>query len=117
MAAAGGALYDAPSLASEGFIHCSTQSQVLPVARKFYAHQRGLVLLEIDPSRLTAALKWEAPSDSVSPAGVPQGESFPHVYGAINQDAVVKVWDFEPDENGEFRLPASMTPEESSKSG
>ena len=43
--------YTAPSLTSDGFIHCSTRSQVLPVAEKFYKGQTGLVILVIDPTR------------------------------------------------------------------
>ncbi|MFZ5885725.1 MAG: DUF952 domain-containing protein, partial [Chloroflexota bacterium] len=39
--------YIAPSLQTEGFIHCSTAAQILPVAEKFYKGQSGLVLLMI----------------------------------------------------------------------
>lgn len=95
--------YATPSLASDGFIHCSTAAQVLPVARQFYRGQRGLVLLVIDTRRLTPEVKWEraAPPDGVDVAG-----SFPHVYGRIALDAVVETLDFEPDGDGEFSLPA-----------
>ncbi len=106
-AAAAGA-YVAPSLASEGFIHCSTAAQVVPVAREFYGSQEGLVLLVIDPGLLTSALRWEPPSDGSVPAGVPAGASFPHIYGPINLNAVVQVLDFEPELNGQFRLPPSL---------
>ena len=101
--------YVAPSLAAEGFIHCSTAEQILPVARKFYGSQRGLVLLVIDPARLTSAMKWEAPADGLYPPGVRAGSKFPHVYGPINVEAVVQVLDFEADANGEFTLPAALT--------
>lgn len=40
----------------DGFIHCSTEDQVLPVAENFYRSKNGLVLLKIDPSRLTSPL-------------------------------------------------------------
>jgi uncharacterized protein (DUF952 family) len=102
-------MYASPSLASEGFIHCSTWSQVLPVARKFYRGQTGLVLLAIDPARVTAVLKWEPPSDGQPPEGVPYGDPFPHIYGPINTEAVVQVLDFGLDPNGEFSLPAAVT--------
>jgi len=45
--------YLTPSLAKEGFIHCSTRAQVLPVADKFYKGQSGLIVLGIDPARLS----------------------------------------------------------------
>ena len=102
--------YSAPSLAAEGFIHGSTIRQLLPVAAKFYKGQPGLVLLEIDPKRLASEVKWEQPSDGGPPPGVPDGESFPHIYGPINLDAVVQVLDFEPGENGEYSLPPSLNP-------
>ncbi len=100
--------YSSPSLESEGFIHASTLKQVLPVAAQYYQGQSGLVLLEIDPKRLTSQVKWEAPSGGTPPPGVPEGDAFPHIYGPINLDAVVQVIDFNPGENGEFSLPAGL---------
>jgi uncharacterized protein (DUF952 family) len=71
------------SLAEEGFIHCSSAKQWPVVRRAFYAGYPGnLVLLEIDPSRLTAPLVREV-GDPLT------GEEFPHVYGPLNLDAVV----------------------------
>jgi uncharacterized protein (DUF952 family) len=103
--------YTAPSLAVEGFIHCSTKSQVLPVAENFYKGQTGLILLVIDPSLLSSTLRWELPSERVpSPSGVAQGEKFPHIYGPLNSNAVVKVVDLESGINGKFQLPPSLNP-------
>jgi uncharacterized protein (DUF952 family) len=99
-----------PSLDTEGFIHASTLKQVLPVASSFYKGQSGLVLLEIDPKRLTSELRWEPPTGGGPPPGVPEGDAFPHIYGPINLDAIIQVLDFEPDENGEFLLPSSLNP-------
>ena len=97
--------YSAPSLSIEGFIHCSTLSQILPVAENFYKGKKGLVLLVIDPALLASALRWEAPFERILPSGISEGEKFPHVYGHINLNAVVKVVDFEESESGEFTLP------------
>jgi uncharacterized protein (DUF952 family) len=105
--------YTSPSLTSDGFIHCSTRAQVLPVAEKFYKGQTGLVLLVIDSTRLSSELKWEPPFDGAPPAGkmpapsagVPVSDIFPHVYGPINLDAVVQIIDFEPTAEGKFILP------------
>lgn len=75
--------YEAASLAIEGFIHCSTEIQVQGVLKRYFTGQQNLVKLTIDPSKLTAELKYElAPSVN---------EEFPHVYGTINLEAVVKV--------------------------
>jgi uncharacterized protein (DUF952 family) len=97
--------YRAESLAVEGFIHCSTSSQVLPVAENFYKGQHGLVLLAIEPTLLSSEMKWEPPFGGSPPPGVPEGDMFPHIYGPINLDAVAQVLDFEPDANSEFQIP------------
>ena len=91
--------YSAPSLATEGFIHCSTPEQVVAVAERFYAGQRGLVLLILDSKRIQAEVRYEAGTDKPD-------ESFPHVYGTINLDAITRVLDFEPDLTGNWILPA-----------
>ncbi len=98
--------YVAESLHTEGFIHCSTLAQILPVADKFYRGQTGLVLLMIEPALLSSTLKWEAPSGGTPPPGVPEGDPFPHIHGPINLDAVVNVMDFISDTNGDWALPA-----------
>jgi uncharacterized protein (DUF952 family) len=90
--------YVCPSLAAEGFIHCSKAEQVLATANRYYHGVQGLVLIEINPKKLSANLKYE--SGHIN-------EFFPHIYGPLNLDAVEKVLAFLPDANGEFtRMPA-----------
>ena len=73
--------YLAPSLETEGFIHCSEEQQVKGVLERYYKGKTDLVKLVIDTTRLKAELKYElAPSVK---------EEFPHVFGPINVDAVV----------------------------
>jgi uncharacterized protein (DUF952 family) len=78
--------YEAASLPVEGFIHASAdERQVQGVLQRYFAGQKNLVKLTIDPSKLTHELKWElAPSVN---------EEFPHIYGPLNLDAVVEVED------------------------
>ena len=97
--------YRAESLETEGFIHCSTESQVVPVAENFYKGQHDLLLLVIEPSLLSSDLKWEPPSGGTPPAGVPEGDLFPHIYGPINLDAVVQVFDLESNTDGKYSFP------------
>jgi uncharacterized protein (DUF952 family) len=101
LAAQGQGAYAADSLAGEGFIHCSRPSQVIRVANSLFQGQPDLVLLVIDPRRLTAELRWEPGSGAA-------GEAFPHVYGPIDLGAVVSALDFAPLPDGSFALPAGL---------
>ena len=104
--------YRATSLASQGFIHCSTASQMIPVANAFYRGQNDLVLLLIDPNRLTAELRWEPPDPPQGDENVLEieesGALFPHLYGPLNLDAVVRVMDFPSRADGSFLLPDAL---------
>ena len=98
--------YRAESLAIEGFIHCSTAEQAAPVANAFYTAQKRLILLVIDPEKLTSPLEWDPPAHPApesAPASL-HGE-FPHIYGALNLDAVIETRKFEPDSKGIFSFP------------
>ncbi|MFN8373456.1 MAG: DUF952 domain-containing protein [Anaerolineae bacterium] len=99
--------YRAESLATQGFIHNSTSEQVTRVANAIYRGQQGLVLLCIDRDKLNAELRFEPPDTKV-PAHHYTGELFPHLYGALNTDAVVNVLDFPPNEDGTFALPSGV---------
>jgi uncharacterized protein (DUF952 family) len=75
--------YVAPSLETEGFIHCSEVHQVDGVLQRYYQGKKDLLKLVIDIQKLSSQLKYElAPSVN---------ENFPHVYGPINLDAVIEV--------------------------
>jgi uncharacterized protein (DUF952 family) len=76
--------YQADSLVTEGFIHCSTAAQVESSGRRHFAGQAGLVVLTIDPDKLRWELRWE---DS-------HGEIFPHLYGPLDVEAVISVQTF-----------------------
>ena len=90
--------YRADSLNTEGFIHCSTRSQLIRTANKFFKNQTGLVLLFIDESKVKAEIKYESADNDL----------FPHIYGELNLGAVYQVIDFEPDAEGLFNLPGDI---------
>lgn len=70
------------TLEQEGFIHASREDQWRGVRTRFYADvPEELVLLEIDPERLTSPVVVEEVPGT--------DEKFPHIYGPINLDAVV----------------------------
>jgi ribosomal-protein-serine acetyltransferase len=99
--------YRHPSLDAEGFIHASTRDQILWVANRFYVGGSGLVILAIDPAKLTAELRRE-PADSKMPLEQDDLGLFPHIYGELNADAVLKVFDFPPQADGTFVLPDDL---------
>ncbi|MBP6178029.1 MAG: DUF952 domain-containing protein [Anaerolineales bacterium] len=101
--------YIAPSLNTEGFIHCSTERQVLHVANAFYAGRTDLVLLKLNEAQLKPELKWEPPAGPPAP-GISESDLFPHVFGPINLSAIASVVDFPPDSASEkFSLPQLLT--------
>ncbi len=101
--------YQTESLAIEGFIHCSQIFQILDVANAFYTGQKDLVILAIDPTRLAAQLKFEAPVHPRPSATAPTSDNnFPHIYGPLNYDAVEKEFDFPLNTLGKFDLPATL---------
>lgn len=97
--------YRAPSLDAEGFIHCSTEKQVVHVANAFYRGRNDLVLLVVDESKLEPELKWEPPAGPPA-AGISESDKFPHIFGPLNLSAVASVLDFVPDPtSGTFSIP------------
>lgn len=85
--------YRAPSLDSEGFIHFSRAHQVRGVLARFYADCGDLVLLVVDPRKLQAPLKYEAPADMSGARNAASASDglFPHLYGPLNGDAIIDV--------------------------
>jgi uncharacterized protein (DUF952 family) len=65
------------SLAEQGFIHCSFDDQVEPTASASYRGRDDVLLLEIEVGRLEARVQID--------------DGFPHIYGPLNRDAVVRV--------------------------
>lgn len=74
--------FTSPSLAVEGFIHACSRDQIPGVLDRYFKSKTNLVVLEIDEHKLGSELKYEAG---------PTGESFPHIYGLIERDAITAV--------------------------
>lgn len=72
-----------PSLADEGFVHCSWGRQVAGTVAKHFAGATDLLALRLDPTRLGGVPLVE--EDSYG-----SGQAFPHLYGPIPLDAVVE---------------------------
>lgn len=76
------ATYEASSLHTEGFIHLSEAHQVAGVLDRYYQQAADLLLLHVDPEKLTPELKYERATNN---------ELFPHLYGPIDKVAIMEV--------------------------
>lgn len=72
--------YAPPSLAAEGFVHCSFHPDVADTARAYFAGV-DVRVLRIDPRRVDAEIEI---------ADTPRGP-MPHVFGAIPSAAIAAV--------------------------
>lgn len=72
--------YEADSLAIEGFIHCSFAEQIEDVIKRYYSDAKSLVVLKIDPEKLSSKLINEPSTNN---------EIYPHIYGQINREAII----------------------------
>lgn len=74
--------YEHPTLRSEGFIHCSQDHQVAGVLVRYFAGETDLIKLVIDTDKLTSKFVFDwSPSTA---------DTYPHVYGPINIEAVIE---------------------------
>ncbi|WP_407178161.1 DUF952 domain-containing protein [Bradyrhizobium sp. STM 3562] len=82
--------------ARDGFIHFSTAAQVAETARKHFAGQKDLLLVEVDGDALGAALRWERSRND---------ELFPHLYGELRLGAVRGVRELPARADGSHAIP------------
>ena len=74
--------YEADSLVSEGFIHCSFANQLEAVLERYYKDAEKVLILTIDVEKLTSKLVEEPSTNN---------EIYPHIYGQINAEAIVGI--------------------------
>lgn len=86
-------VYRGNTLDAQGLIHCSTSQQIIKIANAVFHAQEGLVLLCIATDKVQAEIKYESAGGE---------ELYPHIYGPLNLDAVVKAVNFKPVKNGNF---------------
>ena len=92
-------LYEAPSLAECGFLHCAALGDLLEVSNCYYKNEPGMALLCIDAEKVGPEIKWETSE---------HGVSYPHIHGPLNADAIVEVVDFPVDRDGKFKFPKAL---------
>lgn len=81
-------------LAIDGFIHCSTIELFWRVTKFFEEVEDELVILCIDEDKLESEVIYEDKENT--------GKLFPHVYGLINNDAVVDVLPYLRNKKGQY---------------
>lgn len=89
--------YIPPSLAAEGFVHCSRKDQVLRVANALFRSQDDVLVLVINPEKLGTTPVRDDCTDS--------GEVFPHVYGPLQTSAIEDLIELETESDGTFDWP------------
>jgi uncharacterized protein (DUF952 family) len=77
---------------ADGYVHFSTAEQQGETARKYFAGQKGLMLLTVEAETLGEALKWEASS-----SGTRSGQ-FPHLYGPLLREHIISAEPFDAPE-------------------
>ncbi|MDZ7900118.1 MAG: DUF952 domain-containing protein [Arcicella sp.] len=84
--------YESETLEQEKFLHFSTREQVNGTLANYFKGVQRIFLLHIDTTKLTSELVFE------DLFGI--NIDFPHLYGRLNKDAVLKVQELLADENG-----------------
>lgn len=100
-AAAQTAFYTPSAFESDRFIHLCERDEILKVAERYFHAQPGLVLLQVNPLKVSAPIQYE---DLLG-----GGVSYPHIYGALETAAVEHVFDFNPNPDGSFTLPEDLS--------
>ncbi|MCB0194784.1 MAG: DUF952 domain-containing protein [Anaerolineae bacterium] len=102
--------YCPPLLDEEGFIHCTAGADVLlQVANAYFSDlDDSLLVLEIDPDRLTSPLKFEPPASPKSAGSdfTPEPDIlFPHIYGPLNREAIKDSFTLRRSPKGLWQMP------------
>ena len=93
-------IYEPANYELDGFIHCSYVHQLISVLNRFYADANDLVLLAVD----TDALQCPVIEENLE-GGT---ELFPHIYGLIPDEAILKCYALTRDVAGRWVLPDQL---------
>ena len=81
-------------LDTEGFLHCPTIGYFWRIVWLFEEEQDEFVIVCIDEEKLESEVRYEDGDNC--------GRTYPHIYGLVNNIAVVDVLPFLRDENGKY---------------
>lgn len=82
------------NIETDGFIHCSTVEYFWRVAPNFKNIKDEMILVCIDENKLKSKVRYEDGDNC--------GRKYPHIYGLVNNDAVVKILPFLRDKDGTY---------------
>jgi uncharacterized protein (DUF952 family) len=88
--------YTPAGFAEEGFIHCSEKQQVSQTLNKWFEGNDSVHLFRIETDKVTASVIFEDLTES--------GVDFPHIYGALNTNAIVETTLLKRNSEGEFNF-------------
>ena len=71
--------YAPKAYSNEGFIHASTEAQLIETAKIHFPNKNELLVLSINPYVIKNKLKWEVSRNE---------EEFPHIYGKLKLEEV-----------------------------
>lgn len=72
------------SISQFGFVHCCLPEQVSMVLEKWFTQQDNVIAVEINSDLLDVPLVFENLEGGE--------EQFPHIYGLVKQNAIVKMY-------------------------
>jgi len=91
--------YTPRDFAREGFIHCTDgAAEMARTANRYYQADPGeFYYLYLDTARVHAPMRYDDP-----------GKIYPHIYGALNRDAIIAIRAARRDANGIFLEPDAL---------
>jgi len=95
-----GDVYRPASFAREGFIHFSTDRQLLASAEKWFGGRDDVLVVSVRQDRVGPELRFERVGS----------EDFPHLYAPLPLEAVVEVVAMHRGADGKFELPVEWRP-------
>ncbi len=88
--------YVPEAFGKEGFIHTTEGREAVSIILTgiYKAYKEPFVVLHIDKDSIAAPVRYDDPACL-----------FPHIYGPLNRDAIIKVEDIQRAEDGTFMQP------------
>ncbi|MBC7474631.1 MAG: DUF952 domain-containing protein [Candidatus Sericytochromatia bacterium] len=87
--------YESETLTQEKFIHCSEYQQLERTLNLYFKNEKDVLVISIDQDKVIAEIKYEKSADNLV---------FPHIYGKLNKNAIIKTDIYNSDNQGRFNI-------------